>query len=217
MKGSQVLVFLLTLVFLIAVTSDFVYSQCDEEWICEDWSECYDGLQTRDCIDLNECGTEFLKPETFQDCTPQDQPPEQEECPFECCVGESAFFDKTCAPESDCIDHLCVVRESGGDGSSGIEIFKWVIIGGISAVALALVYFVFFKVLRKKPKVMAPTRSLDATLENLSKEIDSLKRFHDTSKLEDELNLAKNASKGGLKDLARAHIENIEKLKKELH
>jgi hypothetical protein len=46
--------------------------KCTEEWGCSEWSECNDGLQTRECIDNNDCGTENRKPlETLECSVPQ--------------------------------------------------------------------------------------------------------------------------------------------------
>lgn len=41
---------------------------CVERWECSDWGQCKNGLQTRSCSDLNNCGTEFNKPETERTC-----------------------------------------------------------------------------------------------------------------------------------------------------
>lgn len=41
---------------------------CDERWSCEDWSNCSDGVQIRDCIDSNSCGTTNDKPTETQSC-----------------------------------------------------------------------------------------------------------------------------------------------------
>ncbi len=49
---------------------------CFENWVCDDWSECVNTKQTRECTDLNSCGTTKLKPKTEQDCiyTPKPLP-----------------------------------------------------------------------------------------------------------------------------------------------
>jgi hypothetical protein len=45
--------------------------QCNEFWICMDWSFCTgSGVQIRSCTDINRCGTEKLKPAETQSCTP---------------------------------------------------------------------------------------------------------------------------------------------------
>jgi hypothetical protein len=42
---------------------------CMPSWSCSDWSSCIDNLQTRTCIDTNECDTPVGKPETSSSCT----------------------------------------------------------------------------------------------------------------------------------------------------
>ncbi|MBU1849431.1 MAG: hypothetical protein KKH40_01760 [Nanoarchaeota archaeon] len=42
---------------------------CEENWNCINWSICgSNGLQTRDCVDLNDCGTFEHKPAETQEC-----------------------------------------------------------------------------------------------------------------------------------------------------
>lgn len=43
-------------------------SVCNESWDCGEWGECLDGKQTRNCIDLNNCGTEKDKSLIEQSC-----------------------------------------------------------------------------------------------------------------------------------------------------
>ena len=45
-----------------------VCGACVEEWVCKDWSVCSNDLQTRQCVDVNECGTELIKLPTEQEC-----------------------------------------------------------------------------------------------------------------------------------------------------
>ncbi|MEM1577434.1 MAG: Kazal-type serine protease inhibitor domain-containing protein [Candidatus Pacearchaeota archaeon] len=51
--------------------------QCIENWQCSEWSICDPdtGIQTRECIDLNNCGTTYDKPQTVQACEVQQAPP----------------------------------------------------------------------------------------------------------------------------------------------
>jgi PGF-pre-PGF domain-containing protein len=42
---------------------------CQEDWECTSWSSCVSGQQTRDCEDLNECGTTEDKPDETKTCT----------------------------------------------------------------------------------------------------------------------------------------------------
>ncbi|NIO44912.1 MAG: hypothetical protein GTN36_05165 [Candidatus Aenigmarchaeota archaeon] len=44
------------------------YRDCEEDWICTDWSECEDGSQTRKCVDKYDCGTFYNKPEESRKC-----------------------------------------------------------------------------------------------------------------------------------------------------
>jgi hypothetical protein len=41
---------------------------CSEEWYCLPWGYCYDTNRTRDCYELNDCGTEYAKPPEFEIC-----------------------------------------------------------------------------------------------------------------------------------------------------
>ncbi len=41
---------------------------CIERWLCTEWSECINGIQTRECEDVNRCGTEENKPLLVQPC-----------------------------------------------------------------------------------------------------------------------------------------------------
>ena len=44
---------------------------CTENWICENWGPCINGLRIRNCYDQNNCGTAHNKPSTSQTCTIQ--------------------------------------------------------------------------------------------------------------------------------------------------
>ena len=41
---------------------------CLESWICDDWSVCLAGQETRTCTDLNSCGTTIQKPSETKSC-----------------------------------------------------------------------------------------------------------------------------------------------------
>ncbi len=43
-------------------------SECVELWQCENWEECNDGKQSRNCRDLAQCGTSVLKPSVEREC-----------------------------------------------------------------------------------------------------------------------------------------------------
>ena len=46
---------------------------CNSEWICDHWTECQNGMQTRACTDVNVCTEEYTKTEE-QNCTPEPIP-----------------------------------------------------------------------------------------------------------------------------------------------
>jgi len=52
--------------------------RCIENWQCSAWSACYNGRQTRTCEDLNNCGTELLKPAESRTCTVEGKETEEE-------------------------------------------------------------------------------------------------------------------------------------------
>jgi len=58
---------------------------CTSDWICGSWSVCADEIQTRTCLDENNCGTSAGKPEENRTCVSEE--PEEEEEPEEL-VGE---------------------------------------------------------------------------------------------------------------------------------
>ena len=41
---------------------------CDTNWVCSGWSECNDGVMTRNCVDKNNCDTEYNRPYEQTDC-----------------------------------------------------------------------------------------------------------------------------------------------------
>lgn len=41
---------------------------CTEDWRCSSWSECIDGIESRTCNDLYDCGTTELKPVEAREC-----------------------------------------------------------------------------------------------------------------------------------------------------
>jgi len=43
--------------------------KCTPIWRCYAWSICKNGIQTRNCVDLNNCGTNIGKPITSRSCT----------------------------------------------------------------------------------------------------------------------------------------------------
>ncbi len=41
---------------------------CKENWKCGKYGSCIDGIKTKECIDLNRCGTEIKKPDQIRTC-----------------------------------------------------------------------------------------------------------------------------------------------------
>lgn len=46
-----------------------VEEACTEDWRCEEWSGCADGLKFRTCTDANDCFTEIKKPDEINICS----------------------------------------------------------------------------------------------------------------------------------------------------
>lgn len=44
------------------------YEGCEEKWVCDSWSDCQNGKQTRICSDVNSCPSEILKPIETKNC-----------------------------------------------------------------------------------------------------------------------------------------------------
>jgi len=49
----------------------YLFPACTPEWECTEWSACIDGIQTRVCIDKNDCGTNTGKPVEEMTCKVQ--------------------------------------------------------------------------------------------------------------------------------------------------
>lgn len=42
---------------------------CTPDWMCSDWSDCVNNVQTRDCVDINNCNDNTGKPTESQSCS----------------------------------------------------------------------------------------------------------------------------------------------------
>ncbi len=51
---------------------------CAEDWACNTWEDCTDGTQSRDCFDMNSCGTDELQPYLEQECAMPEEEPQNE-------------------------------------------------------------------------------------------------------------------------------------------
>lgn len=50
-------------------TLNLAIGSCVEEWSCNEWSQCSNNFQTRQCNEHNNCGTLLNKPTESQDCS----------------------------------------------------------------------------------------------------------------------------------------------------
>ena len=95
-------------------------AECMDDWICDPWGPCIDGMQTRDCFlnDYPECILELPKPDTTQSCEmpePEYVPPAAPTC-FDGIQNQDETFPdcggsmcKPCDPNLPCImDRDCV-------------------------------------------------------------------------------------------------------------
>ncbi len=48
---------------------NYIETPCQENYTCNNWTECSNETQTRTCIDQNECGTTEFKPAETRNCT----------------------------------------------------------------------------------------------------------------------------------------------------
>jgi hypothetical protein len=88
---------------------------CTPDWECSSWSQCIDGTQTRECLDVNECDSEEGKPAEEQSCgiesvLPSDCTEGQTTCVgddlFECGAGSKWREIETC--EFGCASGACL-------------------------------------------------------------------------------------------------------------
>lgn len=66
-------------------TTETTEEGCQERWTCSDWGACENGIQTRVCEDINNCGTNSGEPFSSQPCATVGEEAEAS-------VGPSGFF-----------------------------------------------------------------------------------------------------------------------------
>jgi hypothetical protein len=95
-------------------TEKIEVQSCEERWVCSDWSECKNGVQTRSCEDVNNCGTDLNKPLETQPCSEEEK---REKTSKAKVTGPTGFF-------------------------LGLSAVEWIggIVGGI-IIALCVIYF----------------------------------------------------------------------------
>ncbi|MFC1685886.1 hypothetical protein ACFLZZ_02575 [Nanoarchaeota archaeon] len=89
----------------------FITIKCTEEWNCSDWNACLAGIQTRTCIDLEDCGTVVNKPETQRTCEYcNDGILNQDESDVDCggIACGPCSVGSVCYVSSDCSSGSCV-------------------------------------------------------------------------------------------------------------
>ena len=113
-------------------------SYCRQKWVCGEWSNCHpDSIQTRECIDINDClnrsqikYTRLVanpKPDETQSCTYvpacDDQYQNQDETDLDCGGGICAGCDlgKHCLLNSDCLSSNCL---KGYCRPSGVQCYE---------------------------------------------------------------------------------------------
>jgi hypothetical protein len=79
---------------------------CLPAWDCTAWSDCVDNQQTRDCVDIYHCNTNYNNPPTAQSCGEPEQPA------FVCSDGA-----RNCDGDA--------LRECVNNAWQGVEICQW--------------------------------------------------------------------------------------------
>ena len=57
---------------LVACTAPVEPKECKETWVCNEWNACTENKQTRDCNDINNCGTIKNQPEKVRETCKED-------------------------------------------------------------------------------------------------------------------------------------------------
>lgn len=109
-----------------------------------------------------------------------------EPCPFECCVEEANYTDKTCSSGSDCINHSCIPKKEKGI----FDEINWFLVGGGIAIVFVIILVYIIITLNKKQTRVTPEeakreerkevpgekeKNLEITIMNLSDSIQKLK------------------------------------------
>lgn len=124
MKGSIIFLLILFIIIVIASVAFFIFNSkesikinqdiddkimtseelsrvCKEDWMCGDWSYCYQGSQTRECKDNNFCNTTINKPDEIQKCTEEIKCTESWSCSdWSICI--QGIQSRTCTDSNAC-------------------------------------------------------------------------------------------------------------------
>lgn len=119
----------------------------------------------------------------------------------------------TCMSDYDCCQGYCcndICSDNACEEDKGFKTYYIIIaVVVVSASVISCLYFTKFfgKIFSKKTETFASEGTI-----SLRGAIDDLKmRGYDVTEIEGELNLAKNALRAGLKNVARHHIENVKR------
>lgn len=67
-NGIKVHYVLAISILLFLIVLPVFSAACSEDWKCFEWQKCSENTTTRQCFDVNLCGTSYLKPHTSEDC-----------------------------------------------------------------------------------------------------------------------------------------------------
>ncbi len=111
---------------------------CEEDWSCAGWGECVSSVQTRECIDLNSCGTEDDMPSLSQSC--------------EVIIVETGCTGaEDCETGYDCIEGECILEEIIEDEETSLF---WVITIPLLIFLAILGVILFFKYRRREEMIV---------------------------------------------------------------
>lgn len=68
-NGIKVHYAIASALFAIIFFISFSSAACTENWQCFSWQKCSENFTSRQCFDVNTCGTSFLKPMTYESCS----------------------------------------------------------------------------------------------------------------------------------------------------
>ena len=107
---------------------------CEKKWLCGGWTECFDGEQTRECWDQNECGDDENKPIESRECELQ---------------AETGFDER---PEEQLIQAVrkLITRET------------LIAVGSVLGAAVLVVLIIYFVASRKKDVVSMKKEELQS-------------------------------------------------------
>lgn len=99
--------------------------ECKEDWACEGWSACQNGVRTRNCFESNSCGTSDNKPQESSSCTVEI--PLEEEEPIIQAVEPNVFGEDYDNGKGDGLSSIVEIECANGDECRDFDeiIAKW--------------------------------------------------------------------------------------------